>query len=69
MAKENVISFRLDEKKFGSLTEKLKEQPVVGIKSTNQMARKIVNDFLAGRLAYANPADAKVDHAYLDVGS
>jgi hypothetical protein len=65
MPKENVVSFRLDEKKFNALNDLLKKDKPVGIQSPNQLARKIVDDALAGRLVYTNPNDAKADLTYL----
>jgi hypothetical protein len=55
MPKENVVSFRLDEKKFKALQDVRKKDMPVGVKSENQLCRKIVTDFLAGRLEYKNP--------------
>jgi hypothetical protein len=61
MPKENVVSFRLDETKFKALTDRLGEDKPVGVKSENQLARKIVNDVLAGRLTYTDPNDRFTD--------
>lgn len=61
MPKENVVSFRLDEKKFTALQDVRKKDMPVGIKSENQLCRKIVQDFLAGRLSYANDEDRFTD--------
>jgi hypothetical protein len=65
MPKENVVSFRLDDKKFGTLTDMLKTNAPAGVNSENQLARKIVDDALDGRLIYKNPADATEDVARL----
>jgi hypothetical protein len=65
MPKENVVSFRLDEKKFEALKDRLKADKPVGIKSANQLARKIVDDALAGRLLYKNPEHRRADLSYL----
>ena len=61
MPKENVVSFRLDNEKFKDLTKKLGDDQPVGVKSENQLARKILNDVLAGRLTYTNPEDRFTD--------
>lgn len=65
MPKENVVSFRLDDDKFGALKDRLMKDRPAGINSESQMARKIVDDALAGRLVYTNPDDAKTDLTYL----
>jgi hypothetical protein len=65
MPKENVVSFRLDDKKFGVLTDMLKKGAPVGVNSENQLARKIVDDVLDGRLIYKDPTDAATDKAFL----
>jgi hypothetical protein len=61
MPKENVVSFRLDDAKFKDLKKVRETNMPVGIKSENQLCRKIVNDFLAGRLKYENPEDRFTD--------
>jgi hypothetical protein len=61
MPKENVVSFRLDEKKFKALQDVRKTDKPVGVKSENQLCRKIVNDFLAGRLEYKENGDRFTD--------
>jgi hypothetical protein len=57
-SKQHVISFRLGSADFKDSKERLELNPIVGVKSPSQFSRKIVEDFLAGRLAYANPEDA-----------
>lgn len=59
--KKRVISFRLSTKQDLQLGEILKRDPVVGVKSSRQFSRKIVVDFLNGRLVYKNPNDRHVD--------
>lgn len=63
--KRVVISFRLSAKHDQQLVELLNRDAVVGVKSTRQYARKIVMDFLAGRLDYKNPKDRFVDEGIL----
>jgi hypothetical protein len=55
MPKDNVVSFRLDETKFKDLKKVRETDMPIGIKSENQLCRKIVADFLAGRLEYKDP--------------
>lgn len=62
----NIIMFRLKKPSMSKLAEVLKREHVAGVRSTNQYARKIVRDFLNGRLAYANPKDRLVDSELLD---
>jgi hypothetical protein len=62
MPKENVVSFRLDEKKFKALQDTRKKDMPVGVKSENQLCRKIVTDFLAGRLEYKDK-----EHRFADL--
>jgi hypothetical protein len=61
LLKANVISFRLCNSQSRLLSEVYKNQPPCHVKSDRGMARKIVCDFLAGRLQYVNPKDALVD--------
>lgn len=61
MPKENVVSFRLDETKIKALNKVRETDKPVGVKSNNQLCRKIVDDFLAGRLEYKNPDDRFTD--------
>lgn len=50
-----VVSFRLKPKEQRQLTKALSENPVIGVRSKNQYARKLVQDFLNGSLVYLNP--------------
>jgi hypothetical protein len=50
MPKDTVVSFRLNDEQFGSLNEVLQKDTPTGVNSENQQARKIVIDYLAGRL-------------------
>ncbi len=64
MAKEvkpKVISFRLTQAQHGKMVTDIDKAPIVGVKSENQYARKIVRDFLAGKLVYKNPNDRLMD--------
>ena len=55
--KPTVVSFRITAKQQKMLDVIQDRDPVVGINSRNQYARKILSDFLAGRLDYKNPKD------------
>jgi hypothetical protein len=55
--KPTVVSFRITAKQQKMLDAIQDNDPVVGIDSRNQYARKILSDFLAGRLEYKNPKD------------
>lgn len=61
MARENVVSFRLDEKQFSALKVILKRETPIGVASENGLARKFVVDFLQHRLRYINELDRLVD--------
>lgn len=52
-----VMSFRLTSSHTKIMDEILKKEPPTHVKSANQLGRKIVVDYLAGRLEYKNPAD------------
>lgn len=56
-----VISFRVTDAQFKMLKEIFGRDSAVGVKSTNQLARKWVCDYLAGRLAYADPRHKLAD--------
>lgn len=66
MPKDHVVSFRLDDKSFKALNDRLMKAPPANVNSTNQLARKIVDDVLAGRLNYKNPVHARKDMTSLD---
>jgi len=59
--KERVVAFRIPDNLASNLETKAVEPKIIGIRSGNQFARKLVIDFLAGRLVYLNPADRKRD--------
>jgi hypothetical protein len=55
--KPTVVSFRINTKQVKTLDALQKEDPICGCASRNQRARKILSDFLAGKLVYKNPKD------------
>jgi len=59
--RNNVVSFRLKDGQYDNLTDLFENDAVVGVNSCKQMARKIVCDYLAGRLVYKNKADKTRD--------
>lgn len=56
-AREVVISFRVSAAIDAQLDEMLKRSPSVGINSNRQLCRKIVTDYMAGKLAYKSAKD------------
>jgi len=59
--KTEVVSFRLTATRHKQLEEMYKTAPVCHVKSEKGLARKIVCDFLAGRLTYPDHRDLLVD--------
>lgn len=57
----NVVSFRITAAQTKLLDENFKRSEATGVRSTNQFARKVLCDHLAGRLDYRNPADKLQD--------
>ncbi len=58
-----VIAFRVAAKDAATLDARSEADRIVNVRSGNQMARKIVLDFLKGRLIYVNPNDRHRDPA------
>jgi hypothetical protein len=56
-----VVSFRITDEQTKKLGEIFDRDGPVGVRSTNQYARKILSDFLANRLVYKNPVHRKKD--------
>jgi hypothetical protein len=65
-SKDRVASFRIAKAVDSDVEAKLVAQPVVGCDSANKFYRKLVLDYVAGRLAYKDPDDAKADPDVLD---
>lgn len=59
--RNNMVSFRLNDAEYGGMNEIFEHEPVVGANSVNQIARKIVCDYLAGRLVYKSKSDKRRD--------
>ena len=60
-SKTTVMSFRITSDEEQKLISIQDTEPAVGIQSTRQRCRKIVSDYLAGRLVYTNPDDRFAD--------
>jgi len=54
--KTGLCIFRLPESLDDKLVEKFEEKKIIDIKSKHQLARKIVTDYLSGRLIYVDAA-------------
>jgi hypothetical protein len=61
MVRTEVISFRLDEMQFSELRAALKKDKTIGVFSECGLARKIVSDFLVGRMRYLDDTDRQLD--------
>lgn len=56
-----VVSFRITATQAKTLSEIFNRDAASGVNSPNQLARKVVCDYLAGRLDYRDPADKLQD--------
>jgi hypothetical protein len=56
-----VVSFRITSKQTKLLKEIFDRDSATGVNSPNQLARKVLCDYLAGRLDYRNPDDKLQD--------
>jgi hypothetical protein len=56
-----VVSFRITSTQAKTLSEIFNRDAASGVNSPNQLARKVVCDYLAGRLDYRDPADKLQD--------
>jgi len=61
VTRPQVVSFRITRTQAKTLSEIYDRDPITGVSSPNRLARKIVCDFLAGRLEYRDPADKTQD--------
>lgn len=55
LTKPHVVSFRLTGTQYSKLTKIFAARPPVHVKSPKAMARKIVSDYLEGRMVYRDP--------------
>jgi len=59
--KDTVMSFRVPAAAKAWLDKDLADNPIVNVPSANRFCRKIVLDYISGKLAYGNPADRALD--------
>ncbi len=59
--KDTVMSFRIPSEHAGQLDEELTQHPIVGVGSPNKFCRKLVLDYLSGKLAYSDAEDRDFD--------
>lgn len=59
--RDYVVSFRITTRQEKSLNYVFRRNPASGVKSSGQLIRKLLCDYLAGRLIYRNPADKLKD--------
>jgi hypothetical protein len=59
-ARTEVVIFRLRRSHFDKLVEDHSSQKLRSINTEDQFARKIIIDYLIGKLVYTNPADRQV---------
>jgi hypothetical protein len=56
-----IVSFRLRKSEAQALKDEMSNQPMAGVKSLKQYARKLTLDHAAGRTVYIHPRDMDVD--------
>lgn len=56
-----VVSFRITSTQAKTLNEIFNRDHASGVNSPNQLARKVICDYLAGRLDYRDPVDKLQD--------
>jgi hypothetical protein len=59
--KDTVMSFRMPGSAKAWLDKDLSTRPIVNVLSANRFCRKIVLDYISGRLAYLHTGDRTVD--------
>ncbi len=62
---DNLVLFRVAMKDMKTVREILKREHIVGIRSVNQFARKVLVDYLEGRLEYKQPKFRRISDNYL----
>jgi len=58
---EHVVSFRLTDGQYQALSAIFSKQGIMNVTSVRQFSRKLVVDYMAGKLKYANAADLLAD--------
>jgi hypothetical protein len=61
ITRPEVVSFRITAAQAKTLAEIHKREPATNVKSTNQRCRKVVVDYLMGRLDYKDANDKLQD--------
>jgi hypothetical protein len=61
LLRPTVISFRITEEQTKKLVENFEKDAPLGVRSTNQFARKVLVDYLAGRLTRKNSKESGRD--------
>lgn len=61
VSKPHVISFRLNDAQFECLKTTFGGESIIGVSSERQFARKLVCDYMRGKLKYTNPKDKLAD--------
>lgn len=60
-----VVSFRITQAQSTLLKDLFEKDSATGVNSPNQLARKLVCDYLAERLAYKKPSDKLQDFDFI----
>ena len=66
VSKGQVLSFRITHENTEKIRTQLEKSPIVKCDSAQKFARKLCLDWLAGRLAYKNPAHLDVDSEIIE---
>ena len=61
LPRTSIVSFRLREEESASIKRDLQQHPIPGIKSFKQFTRKLLLDYVQGKLVYINPYDKRAD--------
>lgn len=57
--KKRIVVFRLSDDDAAELDKRFRHRPIVGITSSDQLARKVIQDFLRNRIFYLSPDAAR----------
>ena len=60
-SRPDVVSFRITTQQSKAMNELFNSSEATGVNSANQFARKVVCDYIAGRVVYPNPSDKLQD--------
>ncbi len=59
--KHHIVSFRMTDAQYARLETTCKESGVLGASTPRQFARKLVCDYLSGKIKYKNAEDLRMD--------